>query len=108
MNSTDIEVFASGSAQTLAWNGKELPTSRTSYGTLKAHVSAFNSTIALPSLDDWKVNEALPEKEPEYDDNGAAWVVADHLTTPNPTQPDTLPVLYVDEYGFHNSFHLFR
>jgi hypothetical protein len=30
------------------------------------------------------------------------------MTTTNPTQPDTLPVLYVDEYGFHNSFHLFR
>lgn len=33
---------------------------------------------------------------------------ADHDTTPNPTKPDTLPVLYVDDYGFHNSFHLFR
>lgn len=33
---------------------------------------------------------------------------ADHQTTPNPTKPLTLPVLYVDDYGFHNSFHLFR
>jgi len=105
---TDIEVFAHGTAHTLSWNGKKLHTSRTSYGSLQAHVSAFNGTIHLPSLKDWKVNEGLPEKMAEYDDNGAAWVVADHTTTPNPTKPDTLPVLYVDEYGFHNSFHLFR
>jgi hypothetical protein len=108
MNSTDIEVFAAGSAHTLSWNGKELATSRTAYGSLKAHVAAFNGTIKLPSLDNWKMNEGLPEKTPGYDDSGAAWVLADHLTTPNPTKPETLPVLYVDEYGFHNSFHLFR
>jgi hypothetical protein len=108
MNSTDIEVFAGTKAQTLSWNGNKLQTSRTPYGSLKAHVAAFNGTIQLPSLDNWKVNEGLPEKMPSYDDSSAAWVVADHLTTPNPTKPDTLPVLYVDEYGFHNSFHLFR
>ncbi|XP_014560284.1 glycoside hydrolase family 35 protein [Bipolaris victoriae FI3] len=108
MNSTDIEVFACASAKTLSWNGKKLSTSQTSYGSLKAHVTAFNGTIQLPSLEDWKVNEGLPERESDYDDSGAAWVVADHLSTPNPTKPDTLPVLYVDEYGFHNSFHLFR
>lgn len=108
MSSTDIEVFACNSTKTLSWNGKKLSTSLTSYGSLKAHVTAFNSTIKLPSLDKWKVNDCLPEKKPGYNDSSAAWVVADHLSTPNPTQPDTLPVLYVDEYGFHNSFHLFR
>lgn len=108
MNSTDIEVFACHDAKTLSWNGKKLSTSRTPYGSLKAHVTSFNGTIKVPSLDNWKVNEGLPEKEVDYNDSGAAWVVADHLSTPNPTKPDTLPVLYVDEYGFHNSFHLFR
>ncbi|CAA9960047.1 beta-galactosidase B [Pyrenophora teres f. maculata] len=107
-NSTTIEVFVHETAHTLSWNGKKLETLRTPYGSLKAHVSAFDGTIPLPSLNDWKVNEGLPEKMPEYDDSGAAWVVANHTTTPNPTKPDTLPVLYVDEYGFHNSFHLFR
>ncbi|RMZ71015.1 glycoside hydrolase family 35 [Pyrenophora seminiperda CCB06] len=107
-NSTSMEVFAPGNAHTLSWNGKKLATWRTSYGSLKAHISAFNGTVNLPSLDKWKVNDGLPEKKLEYDDSGAAWVVADHTTTPNPTKPETLPVLYVDEYGFHNSFHLFR
>lgn len=105
---TAIEVFASQGVKSLSWNGKKLHTSRTPYGSLKATVAAFNGTIQLPSLDNWKVHDGLPEKQTNYDDSGAAWVVANHLTTPNPTKPDTLPVLYVDEYGFHNSFHLFR
>jgi hypothetical protein len=108
LNTTAIEVFASKHVDKLSWNGQKLRTSRTKYGSLKATVAAFNGTIKLPALDTWKVQDTLPERLPSYDDNGKAWVTADHLTTPNPTKPDTLPVLYVDEYGFHNSFHLFR
>jgi hypothetical protein len=108
MNTTVIEVFACASAETLSWNGQKLDTVHTAYGSLKATVAVFSGTIKLPSLDKWKVHDTLPEKLIGYNDSGAAWVVADHLTTPNPTKPDTLPVLYVDEYGFHNSFHLFR
>ncbi|KAH8708643.1 glycoside hydrolase superfamily [Phaeosphaeriaceae sp. PMI808] len=108
LNTTAIEVFTRKSVASLSWNGKKLHTTRTEYGSLKATVVAFNGTIKLPSLNNWKVHDSLPERLPSYNDNGPAWVVADHLTTPNPTKPDTLPVLYVDEYGFHNSFHLFR
>ncbi|CAO2651105.1 Nn.00g094020.m01.CDS01 [Neocucurbitaria sp. VM-36] len=107
-NSTVIEVFSAKNAKTLSWNGKKLHTKRTPYGSLKATIAAFNSTIQLPSLADWKVSDGLPEKLPDYNDSSDAWVTADHVTTSNPTKPDTLPVLYVDEYGFHNSFHLFR
>ncbi|OAK98171.1 hypothetical protein IQ06DRAFT_327640 [Phaeosphaeriaceae sp. SRC1lsM3a] len=108
VNTTHIEVFACASAKTLSWNGKEIETSRTAYGGLKASIEAFDGKIQLPSLDSWKGRDTLPEKQPSYNDTGIAWVVADHTTTPNPNKPDTLPVLYVDEYGFHNSFHLFR
>lgn len=108
LNTTAIEVFACASAKTLSWNGVELDTTLTTYGSLKANIAAFNGTIQLPSLESWKVQDTLPEKLPSYDDSGEAWVVADHMSTPNPNKPDTLPVLYVDEYGFHNSFHLFR
>lgn len=108
MDATAFEVFASKDVKALSWNGQKLHTSRTSYGSLKGTIKAANSTIAVPALDKWKVQDSLPERLPSYDDSGAAWVVADHLTTPNPSKPDTLPVLYVDEYGFHNSFHLFR
>lgn len=105
---TTIEVFASESISSLAWNGKKLQTSRTLYGSLKAVVAPFNGTIELPSLNEWKVHDGLPERLADYDDSTDAWVDADHMTTPNPNKPDTYPVLYVDEYGFHNNFHLFR
>lgn len=108
LNTTTVEVFAANNMKSLSWNGQKLHTTRTSYGSLKATVEAFKGTIKLPSLNKWKVKDTLPERLPTYNDSGIAWVVADHLTTPNPTKPDTLPVLYVDEYGFHNSFHLFR
>ena len=108
LNTTDIEVFASKSFKKLSWNGQELKTHRTAHGSLKASVKAFSGSIKLPELTSWKVADGLPEKLPNYDDSGKAWVEANHVTTPNPTKPATLPVLYVDEYGFHNSFHLFR
>ena len=85
-----------------------MQTSRTQYGSLKASIAAFNGTISLPRLEGWKVHDGLPEKLPFYNDSSEAWVEANHMVTQNPTKPDTLPVLYVDEYGFHNSFHLFR
>ncbi|KAF2470813.1 uncharacterized protein BDR25DRAFT_261998 [Lindgomyces ingoldianus] len=107
-NTTAIEVFASQSINSLSWNGMKLRTTRTAYGTLKAQIPSVSQTIHLPKLGPWKVHDTLPERSLNYDDDGIAWVEANHLTTPNPTKPDTLPVLYVDDYGFHNSFHLFR
>lgn len=107
-NNTIIEVFASKEVRAVSWNGKGLRTQRTPYGSLKAGVASSTPKITLPSLDSWKVHDSLPERLPTYKDDGPAWIEANHSTTPNPTKPDTLPVLYVDDYGFHNSFHLFR
>ncbi|OAG06980.1 uncharacterized protein CC84DRAFT_1143190 [Paraphaeosphaeria sporulosa] len=107
-NATAIEVFASKRYQSVTWNGKKVKLSKTSYGSLKGSVGVSKTTIKLPSLASWKVRDSLPEKQASYNDSGPAWVDAAHQTTPNPTKPVTLPVLYVDDYGFHNSFHLFR
>jgi hypothetical protein len=107
-NSTAIEVFASKRYQSVMWNGKKVKVWKTGYGSLKGSIGVSKTTIKLPSLATWKVRDSLPEKLPSYNDSGPAWVDANHQTTPNPTQPVTLPVLYVDDYGFHNSFHLFR
>jgi hypothetical protein len=108
LKTTHIEVFASQKFQSLSWNGRKLQASRTKYGSLKASIAACNRTIDLPRLENWKVHDGLPEKLPSYNDSSEAWVEANHMSTLNPTKPETLPVLYVDEYGFHNSFHLFR
>jgi beta-galactosidase len=100
-NATTLEVFAPAAYLSIQWNGKTLTTHKTSYGSLKA-------TLPKPGLDaatlqksltlsGWKFSDALPEADAVYDDS--KWVVADHLTTPNPTKPLTLPVLYADDYG---------
>lgn len=107
-NATEVEVFAPKNIHSIQWNGKEIHLSKTVYGSFKGFIGSPRITIALPSLISWKVRDSLPERLLNYSDSGPAWVEANHTTTPNPTKPLTLPVLYVDDYGFHNSFHLFR
>ncbi|KAJ5642440.1 hypothetical protein N7490_006440 [Penicillium lividum] len=107
VNSTTIEVFAPKAVESITWNGKAIKASRTAYGSLKGSISAPKS-ITLPELTSWKSKDSLPERLNTYDDSGAAWVAADHMTTLNPRTPTTLPVLYADEYGFHNGIRLWR
>lgn len=107
-NTTEIEVFASKKTNSIKWNGENIQFSKTAYGSFKGTIKSPHVSIVLPSLDSWKVQDSLPERLPSYDDSGSAWVDATHMTTPNPTKPLTLPVLYVDDYGFHNNFHIFR
>ncbi|GKZ22578.1 hypothetical protein AbraIFM66951_006437 [Aspergillus brasiliensis] len=107
INETAVEIFAPASVKTVTWNGKQLKTSKSSYGSLKATIAAPVS-IQLPAFTSWKVNDSLPERLPTYDASGPAWVDANHMTTANPSKPATLPVLYADEYGFHNGVRLWR
>jgi beta-galactosidase GanA len=104
-----VEVFASSSIKALSWNGQALSTSRTCYGTLKAVIQGPSSNdFSAPILSNWKVHDSLPEIAPSYDDSGVAWKAADHNTTQIPTKPETLPVLYFDEYGFHQGIGIWR
>ncbi|KAF7298956.1 Glycoside hydrolase family 35 protein [Mycena indigotica] len=107
---TTLEVFAPANITTIVWNGKSLRTQRSSYGTLKASIAQPGLDVATlqKSLEftGWKHSDALPEANAAYDDSN--WVVADHTTTPNPTKPSTLPVLYADDYGFHTGVQIFR
>ena len=108
-NTTTLSVFASQTVQTISWNGKSLATTKTSYGSLTAQLaSPALSTFSPPTLGPWKVHDSLPERLPSYSDSGPAWVDANHMTTLNPSPPATLPVLYIDEYGFHTGIHLWR
>ncbi|RDW76736.1 glycoside hydrolase family 35 protein [Aspergillus mulundensis] len=104
---TTLEVFAPEKVKEVTWNGEAVKVTRTQYGSLKATI-AEPPSVELPDLSGWKVSDSLPERLPTYDDSGAAWVDADHMTTPNPNKPATLPVLYADEYGFHNGVRLWR
>ncbi|KAJ7069720.1 glycoside hydrolase family 35 protein, partial [Mycena amicta] len=107
---TTLEVFAPARAKTIVWNGKSLATQRISYGTIKANLAKPGLDAATLqkslTLTGWKYSDALPEANAAYDDS--KWVVADHTTTPNPTKPATLPVLYADDYGYHTGVQVFR
>jgi hypothetical protein len=108
-NATTLEVFAPSHVHSISWNGKTVKTSKTAYGSLIAKLPGPNSrAVSLPKLTTWRSHDSLPERLPNYDDTGKAWVAADHKTTPNPSKPSTLPVLYIDDYGFHNGAHLWR
>ncbi|KAK1216622.1 hypothetical protein PQX77_020742 [Marasmius sp. AFHP31] len=107
---TVLETFLPEAVSSLQWNNQILEVERTSYGSLKA-------TLAKPGIDaedirqsltlsGWKYSPALPEADADYDDSN--WVAADHTTTTNPTKPSTLPVLYADDYGYHNGVQIFR
>ncbi|KAF2457709.1 glycoside hydrolase superfamily [Lineolata rhizophorae] len=104
-----IEVYAPGNVDTISWNNETVNTTKSDHGSLIAELGGPDmSEVVLPALDSWKVHDSLPERLETYNDSGAAWKGADHVETPNPTKPATLPVLYVDEYGFHNGAHLWR
>lgn len=110
---TDLEVFAPGRYKKLTFNGKAIKAHKTKYGSLKGTLAAPDTTIedvtsSLSSLAEWKVSDNLPERLASYNDSGPAWVLADKNSTLNPRQPDTFPVLYADEYGFHAQNILWR
>ncbi|XHG07467.1 hypothetical protein AWENTII_010610 [Aspergillus wentii] len=79
VDATSIEVFAPQTLDTITWNGKEVKTTRTEYGSLRASLAAPPS-IKLPSLTSWKTKDSLPERLPSYDDSGEAWAGKCHLS----------------------------
>jgi len=102
---TDVEVFAPKRYDKLTFNGKEVEVKKSRYGSHTfilppSDISVESITKSLPALR-WKVSDDLHERFSGHDDSGPAWVSADKMTTLNPRQPDTLPVLYADEYSFH-------
>ena len=101
-NTTSLEVFAPSSVSQIKFNGQQLSVKKTSYGSLTGELGAGEHSAAsvqslLPALTNWKVNDGLPERQANYDDS--RWTNANHTSTPNPTPPETYPVLYSDEYG---------
>ncbi|MEU1190814.1 beta-galactosidase [Streptomyces sp. NPDC005859] len=83
---TKIEVIAD--ARKVTWNGSEIA------------VTKAPLPVRLPALTTWKYNEEAPEAAPGFDDS--TWTTADHLTAHNAALDGSLPVLAMDEYGFHH------
>jgi hypothetical protein len=58
-------------------------------------------TVTLPELTNWRYRAEAPEALPGFDDG--AWTPADHTTSNSKTKvPAGQPVLFADDYGFHN------
>ena len=106
-SAAQIEVFADKHVKTISWNNKTLPTTSTTYGSLIASLNA-PPTFTAPILNSWKVQDSLPERFANYSTTGPAWVTANHTTSPSFYPPETYPSLYIDEYGIHTGYTLFR
>lgn len=106
-NSTAIEVYAGQSASKIVWNGIQLSTSKTPYGSLVAKIpGAEERKISLPVLSDFRVADSIPEAAPSFNDED--WVVANKTTTISPVQPLTLPVLFSSDYKFYTGAKIYR
>ncbi|KAK0660611.1 putative beta-galactosidase C [Lasiodiplodia hormozganensis] len=108
LNETSIDVYVGDpSVDTISWNGAELSTTRSAYGSLQAELPGIiDRDVTLPALSGWKVADALPEANPSYDDS--RWTVANKTTTLSPLAPATLPVLYGSDYGFYTGIFIYR
>ncbi|MGW2640635.1 beta-galactosidase [Streptomyces sp. NPDC001348] len=81
-----IEVIAD--AKKVTWNGRRVTVTRAP------------RPVELPALTAWRYKEEAPEAAPDFDDS--TWTTADHLTAANPALAGSLPVLAMDEYGYHH------
>ena len=93
---TSLEVFGSGSAEDLSWNGQRVRARRTSYGSLTAKITSRIPAVKVPALSSWKAIDNFPERSPTYDDS--LWTKADK-TSPNPTKPGTAVSLWAEDYN---------
>ncbi|MGO4417810.1 beta-galactosidase, partial [Streptomyces sp. MCAF7] len=100
-----LEVFAPPGVRSVTWNGVPLKVKPTVSGSLLGTVPGPKD-VTLPELTGWKTSAETPEAEPDFNDS--SWTYADKLTTDNPTEPGTLPVLYQDEYGYHYGYVWYR
>jgi beta-galactosidase GanA len=98
-----VEVFAPASR--LSVNGERVAVAPTTSGSLRGWLPGPRR-IELPALTGWRRRVEAPEASPDFDDSG--WTVADKLTSLSPIPPRTLPVLYADEYGFHQGHVWYR
>ncbi|KAH9869034.1 hypothetical protein J1614_008111 [Plenodomus biglobosus] len=106
-NATTIEVYAGSGVDTISWNGKDLPTEKTSYGSLTSTISGTSDRqITLPTLSTFKAADSSPEISASYDDS--KWMVADKTTTLSQVKPHTLPVLFSSDYKFYTGAKIYR
>ncbi|KAJ3482157.1 hypothetical protein NLI96_g7176 [Meripilus lineatus] len=105
---TTIEVVAPSPVSELTWNGIPQQVVKTPWNTLTTTIHVPSNAVNLPSLDNWKVLDSLPEVEPEFDDSD--FVTADQTATNYTNLPPLSgdKVLYSQQYGFYGGNLIFR
>lgn len=106
-NATTIEVYAGKDVAKISWNGQDLASKKTSYGSLISRINGVQDRkIDLPTLTNFKAADSAPEISPSYDDSN--WVVANKRTTLSKVKPLTLPVLFSSDYKFYTGAKIYR
>ncbi|EJU05035.1 glycoside hydrolase family 35 protein [Dacryopinax primogenitus] len=115
-DTTYLVVLAPSSVTKVTWNGDEVEldagTSKvpSATGVLTATLTPklTASSISLPSLNEWKYADSLPEVSGSYDDS--YWTTADKYTTNIPYKPiyGDGPILYGCDYGYCEGAVLWR
>ncbi len=89
------------SSTQLVWNAAVVRGVKRINGVFEAHLPGPSLTaskvLSQLNADEWSYSDSLPEISPKYDDS--KWLVANKTTTDIPTKPQTLPVLYAEDYG---------
>jgi beta-galactosidase GanA len=100
---TQLEVWAPPSVDTVNWNGQAIAVGTTSSGSLQGATSLPGvDQITLPDIwkSQWLRRQGSPESAPNFDDS--TWQPTSKTNTSSTTKPPSgLPVLTMDDYGFH-------
>jgi beta-galactosidase GanA len=99
----EVEVFAAASR--LFVNGERISVEATASGSIVGWLPGPRD-VRLPELTGWRVRPEAPEAAPAFDDS--AWITATKITSLSPIPPQTLPILFADEYGFHQGHVWYR
>ncbi|KAI7856110.1 glycoside hydrolase superfamily [Circinella umbellata] len=98
---TDIQVVVPDNIKSFKWNGKDIKLKPTGHGSWEGTLDFGRPQVEYTDLTKatWKYSQGSPESQPDFDDT--EWITADHLQTNSVTVPDTWPILYADDYGYH-------
>ncbi|KAK9368459.1 glycoside hydrolase superfamily [Lipomyces kononenkoae] len=107
-----VEVYVDSSFENIKWNGELVHAYRTRFKSRTFKVPKPNSNLAeirIPDLRkaEWRGIDAIPEIHNVYDDS--KWTIANKMESTNKWHPpETFPVLYPGEYGFHVGNVIYR
>ncbi len=100
---TGLEVWGPRGLTEVTWNGRAVPSTVTTAGSLRSNPDALLPgvpAVPLPALDGWRRKVENQEAAVAFDDS--KWTAANRTSTFSTTAiPAGQPLLFADDYGFH-------